>query len=111
MSQFTVATFYTGIGLEVQRVDKSRLDKAISGIGANVSRIAAYSWDPLFICSSKEHPSLLEEIKSKLEQPIVSGCKFHSPQNLSIVLLGYNLDGLMQTFHVSKHVVNYYHYF
>ena len=94
----------TGMNRKVEPVFKSHLDRALTHVGSLVNKVAAFAWDPLFTC--KERPSdisLAEQIKNDYQRPIISECRFHSPQNQSIVVLGFHIDGpLTQPFQVSK---------
>ncbi|XP_013421587.1 uncharacterized protein LOC106181681 [Lingula anatina] len=80
-------------------VDKSRVDWAISSAGASVQKIAVIAWDDLYTYTDKEHSkSLSQQIKEDLKRPILSYCNFHNSRNLSVVVIGYNLEGMTQPF-------------
>ena len=78
---------------DLHRVTKKRLDKVLSDVGAMVSKVTALSFDPFFTCQGSESSTLSEEIKQDHAQPIISECRFHSPTNISVVVIGYNIDG------------------
>lgn len=80
---------------KVERVFKSRIDHALTHVGTLVPKVAAFAWDPLFTCSDRDGDSLEKQIKIDYLRPIISDCRFHSPQNLSVVLLGFHLEGSM----------------
>ena len=91
---------------KVKSVDKSRLDHVLTHVGAMVSKVTAFAWDPLFTCSQKGRASLSQQIQQDWQRPIISECGFHSPQNLSIVVKGFHIDGpLTQPFQVRSLVM------
>lgn len=78
---------------KVQAVSKQRLDKVLSDVGALVRKVTAFAWDPLFTCrNSSSNESLADEIQRAYATPIISDCRFHSEQNQSIVVMGFNID-------------------
>lgn len=84
-----------GMDRKVQRVHKSRLDKAIESVGAQVNLLTAFAWDPLFTCKEGQKQSLYEEILySTNKSPLISKCNFAkvSERNTTIEVLGYYLD-------------------
>lgn len=87
---------------KVEKVFKSHLDRALTHVGALVHKVSAFAWDPLLTCKEKKSDnSLAEQIKNDYQRPIISECRFHSPQNQSIVVLGFHLEGpLTQPFQV-----------
>jgi len=88
----------------VHSVYKHRLDQALTYVGAMVQKVTAFAWDPLFTCK-EEGRSLAEQIKIDYHRPIISECRFHSPSNQSIVVIGFNIDGpLTEPFQVSRHL-------
>lgn len=91
----------SGMGELLDRTSKERLDTAISVAGAKVQKIISFAWDADYTCKTRQYQqSLNEEILQDLGRPIVANCSFHSYQNLSLVLLGYNLEGETQAFTV-----------
>lgn len=88
---------------KVERVFKSRLDQALTHVGSLVSKVTAFAWDPLYTCTTKGFASLAEQIVRDHQRPIISECRFHSQQNQSIVLIGFNIDGpITQPFQVNS---------
>ncbi|KAH9508215.1 hypothetical protein Btru_055040 [Bulinus truncatus] len=91
----------SGMGELLDRTSKERLDTAISVAGAMVQKIISFAWDSDYICKTEKYDtSLNEEIMQDLQRPIIANCSFRSYQNLSVVILGFNLDGETQAFTV-----------
>ncbi|XP_064618051.1 uncharacterized protein LOC135482131 [Liolophura sinensis] len=91
----------SGMGELLERTSKSRVDRAITVAGADVQKIISFSWDADYLCVTRKYnKSLASEIIADKERPIISNCSFHSPYNLSVVVLGYNLDGETQSFKI-----------
>lgn len=91
----------SGMGELLDRASKERLDRAISVAGARVQKIISFAWDADYTCTTQQYPTrLTDEILSDLQRPIIANCSFHSYQNLSVVLLGFNLEGETQAFTV-----------
>ncbi|KAK3097383.1 hypothetical protein FSP39_009155 [Pinctada imbricata] len=98
----------------IDRASKSRIDQALTHGSAKVQGAVAFSWDPDFTCTTKTHRnSLAEEIKTDAGRPIIADCFLHSPENRSVVVLGYGLTGETQGFDLDwpdrdghRHIVN-----
>ena len=85
----------------MNRASKSRVDNSLTAAGAAVQKVMAFAYDPEFTCTTKSDKSpLFEEIIRDFGKPIISNCSFHSSFNRSVVLIGYNFDGLTQAFTV-----------
>ncbi|XP_062601757.1 uncharacterized protein LOC134263430 [Saccostrea cucullata] len=75
-------------------VNKKRLDFALSQGAAKVQKVIAFSWDPDFTCTTKRHNvTLSDSIIQDAKRPIIFECRFHSPQNASVVVIGINIMG------------------
>ncbi|CAH1798289.1 unnamed protein product [Owenia fusiformis] len=86
----------SGMERKVQRTDKSRIDWAITAAGSRVQKIVSFAWDPLFTCEpDPKKESLGAQISDQLETCIISECRFHTPHNLSVVVIGYAQVGGM----------------
>jgi hypothetical protein len=89
-------------------VDKSRMDLALSHAGFTVHKVMAFSWDPYFTCTTiKSNNTLAKAILNDHGRPLVVDCRFHSPYNRSVVILGINLGALQQGFTVSYFYIYY----
>ena len=87
----------------LDRTSKSRIDMALTVAGAQPEKIISFAWDSDFTCVGRYYNwSLAENIKRDGNRPIIANCSWHSPSNMSIVVIGYNLMGLMQTFTVRR---------
>ena len=88
----------------VDRTSKSRIDQALTHSAAFVQGVMAFSWDPDFTCTTKSHKrALSEEIETDAGRPIVVDCFLLSPSNKSVAVLGFNLAGQTQKYHVCIH--------
>nr|KAI8727386.1 CAunnamed protein product [Biomphalaria glabrata] len=91
----------SGMGELLDRTSKERLDTALSVAGAKVQKIISFAWDSDYICKTRQiKTNLNEEIMQDLQRPIIANCSFNSYQNLSVVILGFNLDAETQAFTV-----------
>ncbi|XP_050391148.1 uncharacterized protein LOC126810221 [Patella vulgata] len=91
----------SGMAELLDRTSKTRIDRALTVAGAFTQKIISFAWDSDYTCVSNNYTeSLAATIRQNIEQPIVSNCSFHSANNQSVVIIGYNLAGLMQTFEV-----------
>ncbi|XP_067674394.1 uncharacterized protein [Haliotis asinina] len=89
----------SGMGELLQRTTKSRIDRALTVAGATPKKIISFAWDSDFTCTTQEYKySLEEEIRQDSSRPIIANCSFHSKANLSVVVIGYNLEGETQGF-------------
>ena len=73
-------------------------------MSANVQKVITFAWDADYTCVTHQYPrplaaEVLED--GRAGKPIIANCSWHSPYNMSIVILGYNLAGETQQFHVS----------
>ncbi|XP_071113546.1 uncharacterized protein [Haliotis cracherodii] len=89
----------SGMGELLQRTTKSRIDRALTAAGASPKKIISFAWDSDFTCTTEQYKSSLEaEIRHDSSRPIIANCSFHSKNNLSVVVIGYNLEGETQGF-------------
>jgi len=110
---------HPGIALPIDRASKRRMDMGLAAAGGHVARVAAAAWDPDFTCLTTRHNRTLSaEIEADENRPILSDCFFHSPSNLSVVVLGYSLEGMTQGYTVTwrdyankTHTVSVYGYY
>ncbi|XP_061177177.1 uncharacterized protein LOC133185900 [Saccostrea echinata] len=78
----------------MDNVNKRRLDFALSQGAAKVQKVIAFSWDPDFTCTTKRHNVTLSDgIIQDAKRPVIFECRFHSPQNASVVMIGINIMG------------------
>ena len=93
----------SGMDQLLDRTSKARMDRAIAVGGSHVQKIAAFAWDSGFLCTNAEYKSsLAAAIRANAGQPILTSCGWHSPQNMSIVVTGFSLLGLTQSYEVSE---------
>ncbi|XP_012936102.1 uncharacterized protein LOC106011351 [Aplysia californica] len=91
----------SGMGELLNRAAKARVDRGLSVAGAFVQKVISFAWDADYTCTTHQYSkSLQEEILTDLNRPIIANCSFHSPHNLSVVLLGFNLEAETQSFTV-----------
>lgn len=91
----------SGMGELLERTSKPRVDRALTVAGADVQKIISFAWDSDYLCVTRKYnESLAAQIMADKGRPIISNCSFHSAYNLSVVVLGYNLNGETQSFTV-----------
>lgn len=74
-------------------VSKRRIDFALAQGAAKVHKAMAFSWDPDFTCTThKYNMTLSAEVVQDARRPIIFDCRFHSPQNRSVVTIGVHLS-------------------
>ncbi|XP_076466898.1 uncharacterized protein LOC143298095 isoform X2 [Babylonia areolata] len=93
----------SGLGQMMNRASKGRVDRALSAASVRVQKVAAMAWDPDLTCTTRRYPaaSLAAQIRTSARNPLIAGCSFHSPANRSVVVIGYNLEGMGQSFEVN----------
>lgn len=97
----------SGMAELLDRTTKARMDKALTVAGAQPQKIISFAWDSDFTCKTKgSSQSLVQDILQDGNRPILADCRWHSPQNMSIVVIGYNLLGLTQSFEVGHVTVS-----
>ncbi|ESO89240.1 hypothetical protein LOTGIDRAFT_154331 [Lottia gigantea] len=92
----------SGMAELLDRTSKERIDRSLTVAGAFTQKIISFAWDSDYVCVSKKYnESLASTIRRDYGRPIISNCSFHSASNMSVVVIGYNLAGLMQKFQVN----------
>ena len=78
----------------LDRTTKGTLDWALTMAGSRVQKVSSFAWDPDFTCKTNQHKgSLASEIRRDHERSIISDCRWNSPFNMSVAVIGYNLGG------------------
>ena len=79
----------------------SRVDHALTVASAKVQKVISFAWDSDYTCTTRRYKvSLAAAIRAEADRPMIANCSYHSPANKSIVVIGYNLQGLQQGFQV-----------
>ena len=80
-----------------------RVDRALTVASAKVQKVISFAWDSDYTCTTQQHKvSLAAEIRAEAKRPIIANCSYHSPANKSVVVIGYNLEGMQQSFQVGS---------
>ena len=91
----------SGMAELLDRTTKSRIDWALTAAGSRPQKIITFAWDSDYICTTKKyHGTLAGEIRRDNNRPIISECRWHNANNMSVVVLGYNLLAETQAFEV-----------
>jgi hypothetical protein len=76
----------------LSQTKKSRLDSAITFASSATSSIASFMYDPLFICKDRYGVSLLDQIKSDFDRPLITHVIQKSNQLGELLLKGHYLS-------------------
>nr|KAG5704981.1 hypothetical protein BaRGS_022823 [Batillaria attramentaria] len=89
----------SGMGELLNRASKNRLDRGLTAASVRVQKVISFAWDPDYTCSTNQYrTSLAQDIRAQFGRPMIASCSFHSPANRSVVVIGYNLEGMQQGF-------------
>ncbi|KAK7494594.1 hypothetical protein BaRGS_00014247 [Batillaria attramentaria] len=92
----------SGMGELLNRASKNRLDRGLAAASVRVQKVISFAWDPDYTCSTNQYrTSLAQDIRAQSGRPMIASCSFHSPANRSVVVIGYNLEGMQQGFEVN----------
>ena len=87
---------------DLSQTTKARIDHAITSAGP-AQRVASFMFDPLFNCSNRHGTSLMANIITDYDRPIVVDVEVVPDQNGSLVVRGYHLAANNTHFELEWH--------
>ena len=84
----------------LSQTNKKRLDRAIT-FSAGMKKIASFMYDPLFTCKDRYGVSLLDQIKSDYDRPVITQANITSGRSSYLLLKGYYLGTPGTQFRIS----------
>ncbi|KAH3727093.1 hypothetical protein DPMN_053019 [Dreissena polymorpha] len=89
----------SGLDRMLNPIKKSRVDSVLTAAGTAPQKVVAMAWDPSFTCVTDSQPAPLRtQVRADMGRPVIAHCSMHSSFNRSVVVIGYNLDGLQQMY-------------
>jgi len=84
---------YTGCAYsDLSQTKKSRLDRAITFAAGTTRKVASFMYDPLFLCKDRYGISLLDQIKSDFDRPVITHVALSNSQRSTLTLKGHYIS-------------------